>query len=185
MIDRFPEDTQTIHAELLASLLAQEGERSWSHLSGSFTTKSIKGAEYVYFQYSDPGGGKRQFSIGRRDAALDATVANYGEQREQHEADLAQVARLSGLLRSAGLALVPHGPGRVIRALADAGVFGAGGVLVGSYAFQVIGNLLGLEWPGAAWRTQDVDIAGHLLLAVPAVEADVPKALDSLQMGIL
>ena len=86
MIDRFPEDTQTIHAELLATLLAQEGERSWSHLSGSFATKSIKGAVYVYFQYSDPGGAKRQFAVGRRDASLDAIVASYGEQREQREA---------------------------------------------------------------------------------------------------
>ena len=185
MIDRLPEDTQTLHAELLASLLAQAGERSWSHLSGSFASKLIKGAEYVYFQYSDPGGAKRQFSIGRRDAALDAIVANYGEQREHHETDLTQTARLAGLLRSAGLALVPHGPARVIRALADAGVFGVGGVLVGSYAFQVLGNLLGLQWPSAAWRTQDVDIAGHILVAVPALEADVPKALESLQMGFV
>ena len=88
-------------------------------------------------------------------------------------------------MRSAGLALVPDGPGRVIRALADAGVFGAGGVLVGSYAFQVIGNLLVLEFPVAAWRTQDVDISFHLLLVVPAVEAYVPKALDSLRMGFV
>ncbi len=185
MIDRLPEDAQTLHAEMLALLIALEGERAWSHLSGSFTTKSVKGAEYVYFQYSDPGGVKRQFSIGRRDAALDAVVASYGEQRERRGSDLAQVERLAGLLRSAGLAVVPHGPARAIRALADAGVFGLGGVLVGSYAFQVLGNLLGVRWSGAAWRTQDVDIAGHLQIAMPNLEADVPKALDSLQMGFV
>jgi len=69
--------------------------------------------------------------------------------------------------------------------LADSGLFAAGGVLVGSYAFQVLGNLLGVSWPGAAWRTQDVDIAAHLLVAVPALEAAVPKALDALQMGFV
>jgi len=185
MIDRLPEDAQTLHAEILAVLLAQESERGWSHLSGSFACKVIKGAEYVYFQYSDPGGAKRQFSVGRRNAALDEAVARYGEQRELRAADLAQVARLAGLLRAAGAALLPHGPARVIRALADAGVFGVGGVLMGSYAFQVLGNLLGLQFPSAAWRTQDIDIAGQLQIAVPNLAADVPKALDSLQMGFV
>jgi hypothetical protein len=185
VIDRLPEDAQTLHAELLALLLAQEAERGWSHLSGSFSTKWIKGAEYVYFQYSDPGGIKRQFSIGRRDEALDAVVADYGRQRERFEADAAQLRRLASLLRSAGLPMIPHGPARVLRALADAGVFGVGGVLVGSYAFQVIGNLLGVHWPGVAWRTQDVDIAGHLQVALPTLEVDVPKALDSLRMGFV
>ena len=35
------------------------------------------GTEYVYFQYSDPFGAQRQFSIGQRDAALDRVIANY------------------------------------------------------------------------------------------------------------
>jgi len=185
MADHLPEDAQTLYAETLALLLAQERERDLSHLSGSFTTKVIKGAEYVYFQYSDPGGAKRQFSVGRRDAALDEVVQRYAQQRERHEADMAQIVRLAGLLQAAGVSLVPHGPGRVIRALADAGVFASGGVLMGSYAFQALGNLLGVRWPSAAWRTQDVDIAGHLQVAVPALQADVPKTLDSLQMGFI
>lgn len=185
MIDRLPEDAQTLHAEVLALMLAQERERSWSHLSGTFTTKTIKGADYVYFQYSDPGGAKRQFSIGRHSESLDEIIAAYTEKRAEHESDLAQLTRLSGLLRAAGGATAPHGPARVLRALADAGLFALGGVLVGSYAFQVLGNLLGVRWPDAAWRTQDVDIAGQLLVAVPVAETDVPKVLDSLQMGFV
>jgi len=185
MIDRLPEDAQTLHSEMLASLIALESERGWSHLSGSFTTKVVKGSEYVYFQYSDPGGAKRQFSLGRRSAALDEIIAGYGTQREHHASDTAVIERLAGLLRSAGLAMIPHGPSRVIRALADAGVFRLGGVLIGSYAFQILGNLLGVRWPAAAWRTQDVDIAGHLQVAMPQLQADVPKALDSLRMGFV
>ena len=34
MIQRLPEDAQTLHSEMLALLLAREGERDWSHLSG-------------------------------------------------------------------------------------------------------------------------------------------------------
>lgn len=185
MIDRLPEDAQTLHAETLALLLALARERGWSHLSGSFSTKTVKDQDYVYFQYSDPGGAKRQFAVGRRNQALDEVIASYGEQRQRHESDLAQVDRLAGLLRSAGLATVPHAPARVIRALADAGVFRLGGALVGSYGFLVLGNLLGVRWPDAAFRTQDVDIAGNLQIATPKLEADVPKALDSLQMGFV
>ncbi|MEM7201711.1 MAG: GSU2403 family nucleotidyltransferase fold protein [Planctomycetota bacterium] len=185
MIERLPEDAQTLHAELLALLLAREAERSWSHLSGSFTRKRIKGEQYVYFQYSDPGGGRRQFAVGRCGDAIDAIVVEYERGREDLAPDVDQISRLAGLQRAAGVGLVPHGPIRVIRALAEAGLFAAGGVLVGSYAFQVLGNLLGVSWPGAAWRTQDIDIAAQLLVAVPALEADVPKALEALRMGFV
>jgi hypothetical protein len=49
----------------------------------------------------------------------------------------------------------------------------------------LLGNMLGVAWPAGAWRTEDVDIAGHLEIAMPQLEADVPKALDSLQMGFV
>lgn len=185
MIERLPEDAQTLHSELLALLLLRERDRDWSHLSGSFANKRVKGREYVYFQYSDPGGTRRQFSVGRRSEAIDAIVAEYRLGRARQSADLEQISRLSGLLRAAGVAMTPHAPARVIRALAEAGLFVLGGVLVGSYAFQVLGNLLGFSWPNAAWRTQDIDIAAQLLVAVPALEADVPKALEALQMGFV
>ena len=41
MIERHREDTQTLYAELLALLLALEGQRSWSHLAGTFTAKTV------------------------------------------------------------------------------------------------------------------------------------------------
>lgn len=185
MIQRLPEDTQTLHSEMLALLLAREGERDWSHLSGSFATKQINGAEYVYFQYSDPGGTRRQFSVGRRSDAIDEIIAKYERGRIEQSGDLAQIARLAGLLRATGITMVPHAPARVLRGLADAGLFQTGGVLVGSYAFQALGSLLGVAWPGAAWRTQDVDIAAQVLVAVPALEVDIPRALDALQMGFV
>jgi hypothetical protein len=185
MIERVPEDGQTLYAEILALLLAQERERNWSHLPGSFVVKTIKGAEYVYFQYSDPGGKKRQLAIGRRDDKLDEIIARHGAERELRAQDLAQIARLAGMLRAAGVAVLPSATARVVRGLADAGVFAAGGVLMGSYAFLVVGNLLGLRWPTAAWRTQDVDIAGTLQVAVPVLDADVPRALESLNMGFV
>jgi len=185
VIQRHSEDTQTLHAELMALLLAVEGARSWSHLAGSFTEKTVAGRVYVYFQYSDPGGSRRQFAIGPRSRAVTAVVERHRAGRLQLDAELAPIERLARLLRAAGLTGVPHAVARVLRGLADAGVFGLGGVLIGTYAFVMLGNLLGAHWPAGAWNTQDVDLAGDLTVAAPALEADVPKALDSLQMGFV
>jgi len=37
----------------------------------------VKGEAYYYFQYSDPGGIKRQLYIGRKDSSLDKVVKSY------------------------------------------------------------------------------------------------------------
>ena len=185
MFQRHPEDTQTLYAELSTLLLGLDGERGWSHLAGSFSTKSIAAGDYVYFQYSDPGGTRRQLSIGRHTKALATVLAQLKGLRERHLDELATIERLARLLQAAGATILPHPVARVLGALADAGVFRLGGVLVGSYAFALVGNALGVDWPQVAWRTQDVDVAGHLQIAAPSLQADVPGALESLQMGFL
>lgn len=75
---------------------------------------------------------------------------------------------------------------RVIAGLASAGVFRVGAVLVGTQAFVALGNLLGIRW-ASGLRTQDIDVAATRVLevAVPQSEADLPKALDALNMGFL
>ncbi|MBI5445378.1 MAG: nucleotidyltransferase domain-containing protein, partial [Deltaproteobacteria bacterium] len=68
------------------------------------------------------------------------------------------------------------------------GVFRLGGVLVGTYAFTVLGNVLGARWDHAALRTQDIDLAADSVLgvAVPAdLQDDVPSTLERLEMGFL
>ncbi|MDO8348743.1 MAG: nucleotidyltransferase domain-containing protein [Planctomycetota bacterium] len=185
MIERRPEDAQTLYAELLTLLLTLDADRGWSHLAGTFTEKSISGGDYIYFQYSDPGGKKRQLSIGLKTKAIEAILTEQRQQRSQHLEERAPIERLARLLHAAGILALPHAVARVLGALADAGVFRLGGVLVGSYAFSLVGNALGVSWPEAAWRTQDVDVASHLLIATPPLAADVPSALDSLQMGFV
>jgi hypothetical protein len=185
MISRLPEDTQTLHAELLALLLASDSGRQWSHLAGSFTKKTVAGKAYVYFQYSDPGNKKRQLAIGPDTKALAAILKEHGQLRQDHELDLVPILRLARLLHVAGIPQLPHAVARVLGALADAGVFRLGAALVDSYAFAQVGAALGVAWPEAAWRTQDVDLASHLMIAAPALEADIPDVLESLQMGFL
>jgi hypothetical protein len=182
-----PLEIQTLYAELVEQLAAFEAQRAIGHLSGTFVTKTIKGADYYYFQYLEPGDKKRQVYLGRRSAALDAVAARYTHERKATAPDVASIQRLCALLRAGGAMTTDTSSARVLRGLADAAVFRLGGVLVGTHAFIVAGNLLGVTWDGAALRTQDVDVAAGLEIgvAMPELVADVPGALESLEMGFL
>ena len=64
---------------------------------------------------------------------------------------------------------------RVIRSLADAGVFRNGGVLLGTHAFQAAGLMLGVSWTIDAARTADIDLAVHKVsVAIPKIDSDIP-----------
>jgi len=186
-VERLPLEIQTLYAELLERLAAREAMRTIGHLPGSFVTKRVKGQEYAYFQYLEPGGTKRQVYLGRHDEALAAVGARHAAGRIEGLADEESIARLATLLRAGGALTTDAPSARVLRALSDAGVFLLGGVLVGTHAFSVLGNVLGVRWSGAALRTQDVDMAAgtHMDIAVPVLSADVPRLLDELQMGFL
>jgi hypothetical protein len=103
--------------------------------------------------------------------------------------DLERVRRLAAQVRAGGATMTDAPSARVIRALADAGIFAAGGVLVGTHAFISLGNLLGMRWSSGSLRTQDVDLAraseSDIDVAVPDAELDVPEVLDSLKMGFV
>lgn len=66
------------------------------------------------------------------------------------------------------------------------GFFRAGGVLIGTHAFIVMANMLGVRWTEGA-MTLDVAHAGrNVSVALPAdLTIDVPNALESLEMGLL
>jgi hypothetical protein len=186
-MERQPLEIQTLYAELLERLAAHEAHRAIGHVAGTFVTKTVKGQLYYYFQHAEPGGSKRQIYVGRKDAVLDAVVERYAEARDEAAIDEVSINRLSTLLRAGGAMTTDAASARVLKALSDAGVFRLGGVLIGTHAFVVIGNLLGMRWSGAALRTQDVDVAAELSMSVvvPDVEADIPGLLDSLEMGFL
>lgn len=186
-MERLPLETQTLYAEFLAQLLASAANRSVGQAPGCFTTKTVKGETYVYFQYSDPGGHSRQAYIGKKTPALDQVVLQFQRERTDVNAETVRIQRLCAQLRVGGALHSDPAPARILKAFADAGVFALGGVLVGTHTFTVLGNMLGVRWSGAFLRTHDVDIAGDssLRVALPDLQADVPKILDSLQMGFL
>ncbi len=186
-MERLPLEVQTLYAELLERLAAYEAQRAIGHVAGTFVTKSVKGHDYYYFQHLEPGGAKRQIYVGRKDDALDAVVRRYGDARRETAEDERSIDRLCAQLRAGGIMATDVASARVLKGLSDAGVFRLGGVLVGTHAFTVIGNMLGVSWSGAALRTQDIDVAAGMTMsvAVPEMPADVPAILDSLEMGFL
>lgn len=177
--------TRTLYAELLDQLQILEASRTISSLKGSFSVKEIGGEDYIYFQYYIPGGRIDQIYIGKRDDKTERLIREYAEGKNDAVGMRENIKRLSAQV-SAGLKMhTDKAMVRVIRTLAEAGVFRNGGVLVGTHAFQTIGVMLGVCWPADTMATTDVDVAAdrNVSVAVPTLEADIPAALDSLQMG--
>ena len=161
-MDKLPLETQTLYAEMMGQLVAREAHRSMGHASGCFTTKDIKGSFYYYFQYSDPGGVQRQVYIGRKSKELHRLVERYNAEREAFKVDEDHIRRLCAQLRAGGALITDTASARVIKSLAESGVFHLEGVLLGTQAFTVLGNILGVHWKGSAIKTHDIDIAGDL-----------------------
>lgn len=183
-MDRLSLQVQTAYAELLEQLVANEAQRAIGHSSGTFVLKTVKGREYCYYQHALPGRIVQSY-IGPRSPVLDRVVDRFTRGRAAATSERQQTMRLCALLRSGGALTIDGPSARVLEALADAAVFHLGGVLVGTHAFVALGNLLGVRWRGGGTRTEDIDIAGERTLAivVPHLTADVPKVLDSLEMG--
>lgn len=187
MNDSLPLETQTLYAELLERLTALEAHRSIGRVSGCFTTKEVKGETYCYFQYSDPTGGQKQIYVGKESPTLKKVIRRFSEEREKWEGDVEGIQRLCAQLRVGGCHVTDSPSSRVLKALAESGVFKLGGVLVGTHAFGVLGNLLGVRWQSGGLRTQDVDIACEpiLRIVVPSLQEGVPQILEGLEMGFL
>lgn len=77
---------------------------------------------------------------------------------------------------------------RIIQRLAEYGFFRVGGLLIGTHAFQAMGNLLSVRWLSGE-KALDVDFAHarkNVSLALPAnARINVHGALESLEMGLL
>lgn len=170
---------QTAYAQLLEAALAAAHQRTVADLSGSFARKTVKGATYWYYQYTEPSGKLTQLYVGpdgeavarlRRQKALPGTAARLGP--------LARSAAALGCLQ-----ILPR-HARVLERLSEYGFFRAGGVLIGTHAFLAFGNMLGVRWVDSE-RTEDVD-AGSVSIALPTnVELSTDEAIKSLGMGFL
>lgn len=174
---------QAAYAQLMDAALTAEHMRTVADLTGSFSSKTVKGHKYWYFQYTEPSGKLRQIYVGPDNDAVKSLI--------ELKAQPGITQNLIPLAASAvalGCAAVLPKHLRVIARLSEYGFFRAGGVLVGTHAFLAYGNMLGVQW-GDSTRTQDIDFAHagrNVALALPSnLEVNTHSAIESLQMGLL
>jgi hypothetical protein len=162
-----------------------EASRSISSLKGSFSIKEVKGDEYVYFRVYNPGGQLDEIYVGKRNEQTERLMRDHSSGKSEVVEMGEKLRRLSSQIMAGAKMTTDKAMIRVIRSLADTGVFRNGGVLVGTHAFQAAGLMLGVCWSAETTRTTDVDLAVErkVAVAIPIVDADIPAVLDSLQMG--
>ena len=155
---RVGESAQALYAELLDQVRAADAEAAVRGLSGTFVSKQIRGRTYWYLQRSE-GAAKRQTYLGAESPELLAQIEAASNQRALSAADEKRRREIVTMLEAGGMFRESASIAVVLRVLADASVFRAGGVLVGTQAFTAIGNMLGVSFEKASLRTADVDVA--------------------------
>lgn len=177
--------TRTLYAELIELLQIAEASRSIYSLKGSFSIKEVKRDEYVYFRAYNPSGQLDEIYVGKRNDQTESLMRDHSEGKTDAVEMEKKLKRLSSQIMAGVTMTTDKAMIRVIRSLADAGVFGNGGVLVGTHAFQAAGLMLGVCWSADSTRTTDIDLAveRRVAVAIPMINADIPAALDSLRMG--
>jgi len=182
-MERIGGETMVLYADLRERLEVFEAIRSIASLPGEFTAKVVKGRTYYYYQTTLPD--RSQIYIGPDSDEVRRLKAARQAGEKDVQADEKMLQRLASQIIAGGVMPVITDMARIIHRLSDSGVFQVGGVLVGTVAFQILGQHLGVSWAGDSRMTQDVDIASstNVAVAVPDLKADVPSALESLQMG--
>ncbi|HEY3598458.1 MAG TPA: GSU2403 family nucleotidyltransferase fold protein [Paraburkholderia sp.] len=159
------------HNDALQTLYSSVAERAGAqpsialHSPGSAARKTVEGKTYIYWRVYLASGKHRETSLGRAgepetEAALEAKM--------QDSAGVRALAADVQVLRKAGFAAADNSSALTLATLYNAGIFSHGGVLVGSHAFGVLLNSLGVRLP-ANYRTEDIDIgsAGTISVAIP------------------
>lgn len=169
---RLGESVHTLYAELLDQLRAADAEAAVGGLTGTFVSKTIRERTYWYLQRSE-GASKRQIYLGPESRELLAQIEAASDQRALAAADEKRRRELVTMLQAGGLFRETAAVGVVLRVLADASVFRAGGVLVGTQAFTAFANMLGVSFDKASLRTADVDVAHDVTIPLGLAEPSV------------
>lgn len=147
-MQRIPLAIQTLYADLV-----QQAHTAPRH-EGSVYAQTIKRNDYLYLRRT-VGAVRRDVFLGRAD---DPEAQARATSAREEMSNIAARRNIVQSLRSFGLPAPATELGRVLDAVADAGLFKTA-VLVGTAAYQCYAPLVGLLLPSAALITQDADIA--------------------------
>lgn len=151
-----PETTQTAYSTLLQKL---EGSKFALLTNIGFTSKIVNDKTYWYCQYTDVSGVRKQRYIGADTPETKAIIDGITSSNVTQSQIMTDRKRLVAMIAAGGGNVEKGRPAKIIEKLADAGVFDAGCMLIGSYAFSCYGNLLGVTFDESMRRTEDMDIA--------------------------
>ncbi len=166
---------QTTYAELLERSAATAFGDAFPE-DGTFTSKTINGKRYWYFQLGTAEGRVQRYA-GPETPELLERIAEHKRLRDDERERRSLV---STLIRSFGLPSPIPEIGEIIAALAKAGVFRLRSVLIGTVAYQTYSASLGLRLPGSLQQTNDVDIAQFTSVSV-TIGDQTPPMLEVLR----
>ena len=154
---------QTQYAELLERVEAAAFEQAFPE-PGNFLVKHVDARRYWYFQAPRVAGQPRpQRYVGPETAELLVRIEAHRRQLQDRKERRALVA---ALVRSGRMPQPLPRMGKVVEALARAGLFRLRAVLVGTMAYQCYPAMMGLRLKQAQLTTSDVDIAQFLSISV-------------------
>jgi hypothetical protein len=181
---------QTIYAELLERCANAAFSEAFPE-KGTFTSKSVRDRKYWYFQTTTPSGRVQRYVGPETPDLLDRIARHRQERHDERE----RGTMVSTLLRL-GMPRPDFAIGRVVAALAGAGVFRLRSVLVGTVAFQTYSATLGEKLIAQTARarsttrksghtrdpyyTEDIDIAQFTDISI-LVADHVSPVLDILR----
>ena len=182
-MDYLSESTRLLYAQLLSQCLHAAAPNGRGL---SFVSKTIKGGTHWYLQLT-VGSQKTQHYLGPDSDAIQQLVTNEKKLWEDAKPDRQAREQLVTMLIAGGAQTVSAAEARLFEVIERAGVFLVGGVLVGSHAFAVFGNMLGISWPSKMLQTHDVDIArdNHIALGLRNEPANLKQALLAANMGFV
>ena len=176
MLKRIPDNCSLLYSDLLQKTL----DSSTLLLSGgSFVSKKIGGAKYWYHQTKSPSGTVQKY-IGKETAALLKQIESGKRDAALNRPIIEERRRLVAMLGVGGAFLEKGRPAKIISKMADVGLFSAGGVLVGSFAFACYGNMLGVTLNKNLMRTEDMDFSVERVLDV-GFHRSIPDDLQSIE----
>lgn len=177
---QIPLTLQTIYQDLLQSHL----DRPIEGIAGAPHLRQSGGRSWWYVTVRGPGGVHQQRFLGPDTREIRDRIARWKSSASEARAFRENAARKARALRAARLPALDMQTGKTLRALAQAGTFRLGGVLIGTHAFRLYDLELGAFLSrDAAAITSDLDIASFERLSLivgEQTEPAVPVVLEAL-----
>lgn len=184
-MDRLDLQAQTLYAELMQRVLADELAPTVEKLGRAFVSKTIGGRTYWYLQHREASGWKQTY-LGPESAEVASVIETLKQRSRSLASDIERRRALCSAIRSMGF---PNWPSRLaltLETLANAGMFHNGAILIGTPAYVMCLSLAGFRSGTGTAMTGDIDveIGRGVELLMPSVErVSVPGVLSTLKMG--